>query len=57
MKCATETGIPLHRVPALGPSPTVAWHPGKYVMAYCGQFAREGDPAPVAIISMFGLLE
>ncbi|CAA7260119.1 unnamed protein product [Cyclocybe aegerita] len=56
--CATETGMPMHRVPALAPSPTVTWHPSKYVIAYCGQTkAREGGPAPVAVISMFGLLE
>lgn len=57
-QCGTETGIPLHRVPALAPSPTVTWHPSKYVVAYCGQTkAREGAPPPVAVISMFGLLE
>lgn len=56
--CATETGVPLHRVPALAPSPTVSWHPSKYVIAYCGQTkSREGGPPPVAVISMFGLLE
>ncbi|KAF9006645.1 WD40-repeat-containing domain protein [Cyathus striatus] len=56
--CATETGVPLHRVPALGPSPTVTWHPSKYVIAYCGQTKiREGGPPPVAVISMFGVLE
>lgn len=49
--------MPLHRVPTLGPSPTVTWHPAKYVIAYCGQYGREGGPAPVAVISMFGLLE
>jgi len=55
---ATETGMPLHRVPALAPSPTVTWHPSKYVIAYCGQTKmREGGPPPVAVISMFGLLE
>ncbi|KAG6910126.1 hypothetical protein DXG01_012885 [Tephrocybe rancida] len=57
-KCATETGVPLHRVPALAPSPTVSWHPSKYVIAYCGQTKiREGGPPPVGLISMFGLLE
>ncbi|KAF8639886.1 hypothetical protein AX17_001139 [Amanita inopinata Kibby_2008] len=56
--CATETGMPLHRVPALAASPTVTWHPSKYVIAYCGQTKiREGGPPPVAVISMFGLLE
>ncbi|KAG6861575.1 hypothetical protein C0995_014871 [Termitomyces sp. Mi166 len=56
--CATETGVPLHRVPALAPSPTVSWHPSKYVIAYCGQTKfREGGPPPVGVISMFGLLE
>ncbi|KAI9574260.1 WD40-repeat-containing domain protein [Boletus coccyginus] len=53
--CATETTIPLHRVPALAPSPTVTWHPSKYVFAYCGQTKqREGSPPPVAVISLFG---
>ncbi|KAG1898948.1 WD40-repeat-containing domain protein [Suillus fuscotomentosus] len=52
---ATETGAPLHRVPALAPSPTVTWHPSKYVFAYCGQTKlREGGPPPVAIISLLG---
>ncbi|KAG6854360.1 hypothetical protein C0991_007865 [Blastosporella zonata] len=56
--CATETGVPLHRVPALASSPTVSWHPSKYVIAYCGQTKiREGGPPPVGLISMFGLLE
>ncbi|KAH9947177.1 WD40 repeat-like protein [Amylocystis lapponica] len=53
--CATETGVPLHRVPALGPSPTVSWHPSRYVIAYCGQTKiREGGPPPSAWISLFG---
>ncbi|PIL37375.1 hypothetical protein GSI_01068 [Ganoderma sinense ZZ0214-1] len=53
--CATETGMPLHRVPALGPAPTVAWHPSKHVIAYCGQTKiREGGPPPSAWISLFG---
>ncbi|KAI0751043.1 WD40 repeat-like protein [Daedaleopsis nitida] len=53
--CAVETGMPLHRVPALGPSPTVSWHPSKHVIAYCGQTKiREGGPPPVAWISLFG---
>lgn len=57
-QCASETGIPLHRVPALAPSPTVCWHPSKYVIAYCGQTKiKEGGPPPVAVISLFGLLE
>ena len=56
-QCATETGIPVHRVPALAPSPTVTWHPSKYVIAYCGQTkVREGGPAPQALISLFGPL-
>jgi len=56
--CATETGAPLHRVPALAPSPTVTWHPSKHVVAYCGQTKiKEGGPPPVAVVSMFGLLE
>ncbi|KAI0722697.1 WD40 repeat-like protein [Earliella scabrosa] len=53
--CAVETGMPLHRVPALGPSPTVSWHPSKHVIAYCGQTKiREGGPPPAAWISLFG---
>ncbi|KAI0057557.1 WD40 repeat-like protein [Artomyces pyxidatus] len=53
--CATETGVPLHRVPALAPSPTVSWHPSKYAIAYCGQTKlREGGPPPVAVMSLFG---
>ncbi|KAJ6616282.1 WD40-repeat-containing domain protein [Mycena sp. CBHHK59/15] len=56
--CATETGVPLYRVPALAPSPTVSWHPSKYAIAYCGQTRqREAGPPPVAVISLFGLLE
>jgi len=54
--CATETGVPLHRVPAIAPSPTVAWHPSRYVIAYCGQTKiREGGPPPAAVLSVFGL--
>ncbi|RDX53847.1 WD40 repeat-like protein [Lentinus brumalis] len=53
--CAVETGMPLHRVPALGPAPTVSWHPSKHVIAYCGQTKiREGGPPPAAWISLFG---
>jgi len=53
--CATETAVPLHRVPALAPSPTVVWHPSKYVIAYCGQTKpREGASPAVAVLSMFG---
>ncbi|KAH7887377.1 WD40-repeat-containing domain protein [Phlebopus sp. FC_14] len=53
--CATETGVPLHRVSALAPSPTVTWHPSKYAFAYCGQTKlREGSPPPAAVISLFG---
>jgi THO complex subunit 3 len=55
LECATETGAPLHRVPALAPSPTVSWHPSKYVIAYCGQIApREGGSPSGAVISLFG---
>jgi len=55
--CATETGVPLHRVPTLAPSPTVTWHPSKFVFAYCGQTkVREGGPPSTAVISMFGAL-
>ena len=54
-QCATETGMPIHRVGALAPSPTVTWHPSKYVFAYCGQTKlREGQPPPTAVISLFG---
>ena len=54
-QCATETGLPMHRVPALASSPKVTWHPSNYVIAYCGQTKlREGGPAPVAVISLFG---
>lgn len=53
--CATETGMPLHRIPALGSSPTVQWHPSRYIIAYCGQTKiREGGPPPSAWISLFG---
>lgn len=52
--CATETGLPLHRVPAPAAAPVVAWHPSRYVVAYCGQ---AGGSPPVTTISMFGLLE
>ncbi|KDR84028.1 hypothetical protein GALMADRAFT_236618 [Galerina marginata CBS 339.88] len=51
--CATETGAPLHRVPALASSPTVSWHPSKYVIAYCGQTKDKN----LAVISLFGLLD
>ena len=55
---ATETGAPVHRIPALTPSPTISWHPSKHVAAYCGQIkAREGGPPPVAIVSIFGSVE
>ncbi|KAJ7437150.1 WD40-repeat-containing domain protein, partial [Mycena galericulata] len=47
--CATATGAPLHRVPALAPAPTVTWHPSKYAIARA--------PPPVAVVSLFGLLE
>ncbi|KAF6762005.1 WD40-repeat-containing domain protein [Ephemerocybe angulata] len=47
--CATETAAPL---------PSLAWHPSRYVMAYCGQnSSREGGGPPVTTISMFGLME
>lgn len=53
--CATETGMPIHRVGALAPSPTVTWHPSRYVFAYCGQTKlKEGQPPPAAVISLFG---
>ncbi|TEB30032.1 WD40 repeat-like protein [Coprinellus micaceus] len=52
--CATETGLSLHRVSTPAPAPVVAWHPSRYVVAYCGQI---GGPPPISTISMFGLLE
>ncbi|TFK55614.1 WD40 repeat-like protein [Heliocybe sulcata] len=53
--CATETGIPLHRVPTLAPSAAVAWHPWKHAIAYCGQTkAKEGGPPVAAVLSLFG---
>ncbi|KAJ7068680.1 WD40 repeat-like protein, partial [Mycena amicta] len=56
--CATETAAALHRVTALAPAPTVAWHPSKYTIAYCGQTPRrEAGPPPVAVVSLFGLME
>ncbi|KAJ7639321.1 WD40-repeat-containing domain protein [Roridomyces roridus] len=56
--CATETGASMHRVPALAPAPTVAWHPSKYIVAYCGQTRlREGGPPPMAVVSLFGLTD
>lgn len=47
----------VYRVPALAPSPTVTWHPSKYVLVYCGQTKMRGGLPPVAVISMFGSLE
>ncbi|PSR93794.1 hypothetical protein PHLCEN_2v4689 [Hermanssonia centrifuga] len=53
--CAVETGQPMHRVPTLGPSAAVQWHPSRYIIAYCGQTKiREGGPPPAAWISLFG---
>ncbi|KAL1946454.1 hypothetical protein VTO73DRAFT_14558 [Trametes versicolor] len=53
--CAVETGVPLHRVAAQGPSVTVSWHPSKHIIAYCGQTKiREGGPPPTAWVSLFG---
>ncbi|EIN11000.1 WD40 repeat-like protein [Punctularia strigosozonata HHB-11173 SS5] len=53
--CATETGAPLHRVPALGASQTVSWHPSKYVIAYCGHaVGQEKGASPSAVIGLFG---
>ena len=54
-QCATETGVPLHRVPTPGPAPTVQWHPTKHLIAYCGQSkAYEEGPPPSAWISLWG---
>ncbi|KAF5346037.1 hypothetical protein D9757_014279 [Collybiopsis confluens] len=56
--CATESGVPLHRVPSLMAASTVAWHPSKHLIAYCGQTkAREGGPPPGSVVSLFGLVE
>ncbi|KAK7695381.1 hypothetical protein QCA50_000016 [Cerrena zonata] len=53
--CATETGLSLHRIPALGEGRTVQWHPSKHIIAYCGQTAtRENGPPPAAWFSLFG---
>jgi THO complex subunit 3 len=58
VQCATETGVPLHRVPAITASPTVTWHPSQYVIAYRGQTkTKEVSPPPAAVLSMFGMLE
>lgn len=58
IQCAVETGHPVHRVPALSPSLTVAWHPSKYVIAYCGlsrDQVRENAPViSQAYVSVFG---
>ena len=52
-KCAVETGLRLHRIQSIGPSPTVTWHPSKYILAYCGQQIREGAPH-IAYLSVYG---
>ncbi|KAF8917003.1 WD40-repeat-containing domain protein [Mucidula mucida] len=61
--CATETSEPLHRVPSPASAQTVAWHPNRYVIAYCGQ-TKHIEPTPttpavqsVPVVSLFGLLE
>ena len=57
-QCSTETSALLHRVPTLGPAPTVTWHPSRHLLAFCGQAKpKEGGPPPVALVSMFGLVE
>ncbi|KAJ7579099.1 WD40-repeat-containing domain protein [Mycena floridula] len=55
--CATETGVPLHRIATSGPSSTVSWHPGRNAIAYCGQTKSQGGPVPAAFVGVFGLLE
>ncbi len=62
-QCATETSEPLHRVPSPASAQTVAWHPNRYVIAYCGQ-TKHIEPTPttpavqsVPVVSLFGLLE
>lgn len=53
--CATETGMPMHRIPAPGPAQAVSWHPSQPLVAYCGQTkSKEGGPAPLAYVSVFG---
>ncbi|KDQ64417.1 hypothetical protein JAAARDRAFT_28046 [Jaapia argillacea MUCL 33604] len=52
--CATETGTPLSRVPAVSPSPVVTWHPSKYAIAYCGASKYREGMSPAAVVSLFG---
>ncbi|KAL5508132.1 hypothetical protein ACEPAH_5750 [Sanghuangporus vaninii] len=51
--CAVETALPLHRINTMGHTSCVAWHPSKYVLAYCGQQNREGAPQ-IAFLSLYG---
>lgn len=56
LKCAVETGMPIHRVPTAGPVSTVTWHPSKHLFAFCGQTkVREGTQmSTTALVSLFG---
>ncbi|EIM87905.1 WD40 repeat-like protein [Stereum hirsutum FP-91666 SS1] len=49
--CAVETGAHMHRIKSVSSSPTVAWHPSRHAIAYCGQVA---GPPSVAAVSLFG---
>ncbi|KZW04381.1 WD40 repeat-like protein [Exidia glandulosa HHB12029] len=48
---ASETGQVMHRVPGVTAAQSVAWHPSKHILAYCGEHAP--DPK-VGWISVFG---
>ncbi|KIY71532.1 WD40 repeat-like protein [Cylindrobasidium torrendii FP15055 ss-10] len=55
----TETAALVHRIPSSAPALSVAWHPSRYVLAYCGVKAKDGAPASANVpsMSMFGLME
>ncbi|EJD53982.1 WD40 repeat-like protein [Auricularia subglabra TFB-10046 SS5] len=48
---ASETGQVMHRVPGITAAQSVAWHPSKHVLAYCGEHSP--DPK-MGWISVFG---